>query len=124
MTKVMVIDDSAMMRLYLRRCLEKAGFEVEDWLPLSAMEIPERLEASLPDVIVTDYQMTGCNGATVARMAQKGPKPVPVIVLTAFKQYEMEANLGRLGVKRILDKPISAEELVEAVKEALETPST
>ena len=119
MTKIMVIDDSAMMRLYLRRCLEKAGYEVDDWLPLSAMEVPDRIEASAPDAIVTDYQMTGCNGVSVVRMAQKANPRLPVLVLTAFKEEGMESNLGRLGVKQILDKPISAEDLVRAVQEAL-----
>lgn len=120
MAKVLVIDDSAMMRLYLRRCLEKAGFEVEEWLPLSAMEIPGRLAASAPDVILTDYQMTSCNGATVAKMAQKTSSGTPVLVLTAFRQADMESVLQRFGVKQILDKPIAADALVAAVKASLE----
>ena len=119
MPKVLVIDDNAMMRLYMRRCLEKAGYEVEDWLPMSAMEIPDRIAASAPDVIVTDYQMPGCNGLTVARMAQKVNPRLPVLILTAFRSEEIEAGLGKLGVRHLLNKPISAEELVLAVKEAL-----
>jgi DNA-binding NtrC family response regulator len=122
MAKILVIDDSAMMRLYLRRCLEKAGFEVEDWLPLSAMEIGERLEAMGPDLILTDYQMAGCNGVTVARMARKSNPKMPIIVITAFRNLEIESSLERFGVRTILDKPVSAELLVQAVKDALETP--
>jgi CheY-like chemotaxis protein len=119
MPKVLVIDDNAMMRLYMRRCLEKAGYEVEDWLPMSAMEIPDRIAASAPDVIVTDYQMAGCNGLTVARMAQKVNTKLPILVLTAFRSEEIEAGLLKLGVRQLLDKPIRAENLVRAVEEAL-----
>jgi CheY-like chemotaxis protein len=122
-SKILVIDDSAMMRLYLRRCLEKAGHSVEDWLPTSAMEVGERIEASAPDLVLTDYQMAGCNGLTVVRMARKTNAQMPVLVLTAFRSEEIESNLERFGVSAILDKPILAEALIQAIDAALEPPS-
>ncbi|WLT30669.1 response regulator [Geothrix sp. PMB-07] len=120
MTKVLIIDDSQMMRLYLRRCLEKGGYEVEDWMPLSAMEIPDRLRDTAPDLVLTDYAMTGCNGATVARMAHKAAPDLPVVVLTAFTDEDMEANLLRLGARAVLHKPITPEQLNQAIQEVLE----
>ncbi len=119
MPKVLLIDDSQMMRVYLRRCLEKGGFEVEEWVPLSAMEIPDRITESAPDLLLTDYSMTGCNGSTVARMAQKTNPDLPIIVLTAFMNDDMESNLVRLGVKRVLTKPITSEDLLKAVEEVM-----
>jgi two-component system C4-dicarboxylate transport response regulator DctD len=115
----MVIEDSSMMRIYLRRCLEKGGYEVEEWMPLSAMEVPEKIAEALPDLILTDYSMAGCNGTTVARMAHKANPNLPVIVLTAFMNEDMEANLLRLGVNRVLTKPITPEDLLLAVQEGL-----
>lgn len=122
MARILVIDDAALMRLYLRRCLENAGHEVEDWLPQSAMEVSERLVSSRPDLIITDYQMTGCNGVTVTRMAKNADPTIPVLVLTAFHGEEMETTLLRLGVRQILDKPITAESLIRSVQEALGEP--
>ena len=119
MPKVLLIDDSQMMRVYLRRCLEKGGFEVEEWVPLSAMEIPDRITESAPDLLLTDYSMTGCNGSTVARRAQKTNPDLPIIVLTAFMNDDMESNLVRLGVKRVLTKPITSEDLLKAVEEVM-----
>jgi len=120
MTKVLIIDDSQLMRLYLRRCLEKAGFEVEDWMPLSAMEIPDRVRDSAPDLILTDYSMTGCNGATVARLAQKVNPGLPVVVVTAFTDHETTSHLLKLGVRSVLHKPIPSDKLVSVVRETLE----
>jgi CheY-like chemotaxis protein len=117
--KVLLIDDSQMMRVYLRRCLEKGGFEVEEWVPMSAMEIPDRITESAPDLLLSDYSMTGCNGSTVARMAQKANPNLPIIILTAFMDDDMESNLVRLGVKRVLTKPIASEDLIKAVHEVL-----
>ncbi len=119
MGKVLLIDDSPMMRTYLRRCLEKGGFTVEDWVPLSAMEIAPKVTESTPDIILTDYQMPGCNGGTVARMAQKADPKIPVIVLTAFRDAELIANLQKFGVREVLAKPITPETLLAAVNAAL-----
>ncbi|MDP2877145.1 MAG: response regulator [Holophaga sp.] len=119
MSKIMVIDDSKMMRIYLRRCLEKAGYEVEEWLPLSAMEVPNQIATSMPDLILSDYQMPGCNGATLVRMAHKANPKLPVLILTAFRDEDMESNLLRLGVRQVLTKPIVAESLIQAVAGAL-----
>ena len=119
MAKILVIDDSKMMRLYLRRCLEKAGYVVEEWVPMSAMEVPEYVKTSGPDLILSDYQMPGCNGASLARMVQKADPTIPVLVITAFMDGEMESNLLKLGVRRVLSKPIEGDALLLAVAGAL-----
>ena len=108
-----------MMRLYLQRCLEKAGYEVEEWVPASAMEVVEHIQACAPDLIISDYQMPGCNGSTVARMAQKADAKIPLLMLTAFRDAEMEASLAKFGVRQILTKPIEPDALLQAVTNAL-----
>jgi CheY-like chemotaxis protein len=118
-TKILVIEDSKVMRLYIRGRLEEAGYEVEAWLPLSAMEIPEHILASAPDLILSDYQMPGCNGASVARMVQKTNSKIPLLILTSFKTEEMEATLQKFGVRQVLSKPIGAEPLIRAIADAL-----
>jgi len=116
-TKVLVIDDSALMRTLVRDYLELGGYEVEDWLPMSVMEIPERMAASRPALILTDYRMPGVNGLSVAQAAQRADATVPVVILTALRDPEMEARLTKFGVKKVLYKPISQEALVSALRE-------
>jgi DNA-binding NarL/FixJ family response regulator len=120
MAKILVIEDSTLMKVYLRRCLENQGHAVEDWTPLSAMEVPDRITASNPDVVITDYQMAGCNGATVARMVQKTNPKIPVIGLTANRDADIVANLTKFNVRKVLFKPIESEVLGEAVRAVLE----
>jgi two-component system chemotaxis response regulator CheY len=122
MAKVLVIDDSRVMCLYVRRVLE-AHHSVEEWLPPSAMEIGEHILASAPDVVLTDYQMPGCNGATVARMVLKARPGLPVIVITSSRDEDVLANLRKFQVAEILHKPVAPEALLAAVGRAVATPA-
>lgn len=119
MSRILVIDDSALMRRMLSTMLAAAGHEVEDWLPLSPMEIPDRLQSGRPDLVLSDYQMPGLSGLSVAKMVQKADPTVKVMILTAIRDPEVEANLAKFGVARILHKPISEAELCAAVDAVL-----
>lgn len=118
-TKILVIDDSKMMSRCLHLWLEAAGYDVEEWVPFSPMEVPDHLLASAPDLILSDYQMPGCNGASIARMVQKTNPDIPLLILTSFKTKEMDANLQKFGVRQVLAKPFGAEALIRAVADAL-----
>jgi CheY-like chemotaxis protein len=118
-SKILVIDDSKPVSIFLRRCLEKAGFEVEEWLPRSELEIPHHIKTSAPDLILTDYFMPGLSGSAVARHAFAAPRRIPVIVLTALREEESIAKLLRLGVRQVLNKPIEPEVLLQAVRDVL-----
>lgn len=119
MAKILVIDDSTLMRRILRNHLQAGGHEVIDWLPLSAMEIPDFLTANSVDLILTDFQMPGVNGMTVAKLAMKTVPLVPVVILTALRDPEVEAQLMKFKVRRILHKPITPEALLVMVSEVL-----
>ncbi len=119
MSKIVVIDDSQLMRSLLRHMLTHAGHEVEIWEDVTAMEIPERIAVAHPDLIITDYQMPGCNGLTVARMARKARPELPVIVVTATRDPAVADALKRIDVTCILHKPLREEELLEALRQVL-----
>lgn len=119
MQKILVIEDSLLMQDYMERRLEKAGFFVETWQPHSAMEIPKKIQELLPDLVITDYQMPDCNGATVIRMVTKENPGIPILVLTAFRDEDLEHELTRLGAKQVLFKPLEGDELISIIKKTL-----
>ena len=119
MAKILVIDDSVLMRKLLLRQLEHLGFTVEAWLPLSPMEIPAYIAESTPDLVLSDYVMPGLNGLSVAKMVFKANPNIPVMILTALRDPEIDAQLLKFGVKRILMKPITEEALMAALNDCL-----
>lgn len=123
MAKIVVVDDSRLMRHLLRRILEQAGHEVHTWEDITAAEIPDRIKETSPDLIITDYQMPGCNGLTLVRMARKTRPELPVVLLTATHDPDVLKPLERLDVKHVLHKPLQEGQLMEAIRQSLDTPS-
>jgi len=124
MTKILVLDDSKLMRRYLRQCLENHGIEVDDCTPLSALEIPDRIQAAAPDLILSDFHMPGCNGASIARIAHASNPGLPLIILTSFPDEDMQTKLTRWGVRQILIKPIETSTLIQSIYDILHGPDT
>lgn len=119
MAKIVVVDDSKLMRHIVRHFLEGAGHEVDEWSEITASEVQGRLEANAADLLITDYQMPGCNGLTVARMARKAKPGLPVIVLTATHDPAVLDALRKQEVSAILHKPIKEEDLQASVNSLL-----
>ena len=119
MAKVVVMDDSKIMRRILSQFVEHGGHEVLAWEPMSAMEISEKVAQAQPDLLITDFQMPGANGSTVARMARKANPKLRIIVLTALRDAETMDLLERCQVNTVLNKPISEADFLEAVTRIL-----
>ncbi|MBK7293601.1 MAG: response regulator [Geothrix sp.] len=119
MSKIVVVDDSKLMRNLIQHILEQAGHEVDAWAEVTAMEVADRILASDPDLVVTDYQMPGCNGLTLARMARKAKPGLPIVVVTALHDAQVMDALKSQAVNQILHKPLKEEALLETVAEVL-----
>ena len=83
MLKILVIDDSVLMRRVVRDHLEKEGFAVEEFLPASVLELMERVKTSPPDLVLSDFNMPYVDGLEVARNVRRVNPNIPVIILTA-----------------------------------------
>jgi CheY-like chemotaxis protein len=119
MVRIAVLDDSKLMRNLIVRILTQAGHEAEPWEESSLSGLQQRLQASPPDLVVTDYQMPGCNGLTVARLAHAHRADLPVLLVTATHDPVVEEALRKQQPMGLLHKPVQEQELLAAVTRML-----
>jgi len=117
--KVLVIDDSATVCLFMASALEKAGYQV-----IIATDGREGLMKALqerPDCLVLDVVLPGVSGFDVCRQLRaKDPLRRLPIIMVSVKDTPLDQNWGLgQGADRYLPKPFSEETLVQLVEEVL-----
>ena len=120
MTRVLVIDDEAPIRLLCRVNLEAEGMEV-----LEASDGPTGLEKARndePDVILLDVMMPGLDGWRVAEQLLQDNRTtgIPIIFLTARAEVRDRARGLDLGGIDYITKPFNPIELAPFVRELIE----
>ena len=120
LTRVLVIDDEAPIRLLCRVNLEAAKMEV-----LEAENGPAGLEAARrerPDVILLDVMMPGMDGWQVLEelLVDERTQEVPIVFLTARAELRDQARGLELGGVDYITKPFNPVELAPLVEELLE----
>jgi twitching motility two-component system response regulator PilH len=119
MALVLIADDSPTDQLILSRILEKNGFET--LVARDGAEAIQLAEQRTPDVILMDIVMPGMNGFQATRQLAQSPSTAAIpIVIISTKTQEADRVWGlRQGAVRYLTKPVSDEDLVSAVRDAL-----
>jgi DNA-binding response OmpR family regulator len=119
MTRVLVIDDEAPIRLLCRVNLEAEQMEV-----LEAADGPTGLEqarAAKPDVILLDVMMPGLDGWQVAEqlLEDERTRSIPIVFLTARAEFRDRARGLDLGGIDYVTKPFNPLELAPLVEDML-----
>lgn len=120
MTRVLVVDDEAPIRLLCRVNLEAEGMEV-----LEAADGPTGLELArteMPDVILLDVMMPALDGWRVAEqlLNEASTQNIPIIFLTARAEFRDRARGLDIGGVDYVTKPFNPTELASLVNEMLD----
>ena len=115
---ILCIDDEPAVGVILERTLARAGHRP---VLVASVEEALRVVARTPiDLIVADYRMPGLTGLDLlAQLAREGYK-IPVIIMTGDPSIEHAVVSLKSGAIDYLTKPIQAETLDIAVRQALE----
>ena len=120
MTKVLVIDDEAPIRLLCRVNLEAEGMDV-----LEAADGPTGLEQARtaePDVILLDVMMPRLDGWRVAEelLLDQQTSRIPIVFLTARAEFRDRARGLDIGGVDYVTKPFNPVELAPMVNDLLD----
>ena len=115
-TVVRVVDDDPALLRSLTLLLETAGFRVNTYK--SAEAFLSDPDAS-PGCAVLDLHMTGAGGLELQQAILKAENPVPVIFLTGRGDVHSSVRAMKRGAVDFLTKPVSGDELLDAVRRAI-----
>lgn len=111
---ILVVEDDTDLRTFWRTALRLAGFDVRE--AQDGMEALAMIDGQPPDLVVLDLGLPKLSGASVRQemAAQVITRHIPVVIVTG--SFE---DLSYLDVPCVLRKPVSADQLVEAVRRCL-----
>jgi CheY-like chemotaxis protein len=118
--RILVVDDSANMRLYLKTILISLGYSVAE--ASNGVEGFDRILAEEFDLVVTDLNMKPMSGYELIAAIGLLPswRRPRIIVCTATEMTSLTGDAELKRVDRVLTKPVNLSDMARAVSEALQ----
>lgn len=110
---VLVVDDDAAVRNALQFALELEGFRVvlyDGAAALLADTLPQRA------CLVIDHHMPDMNGLDLVERLRARDVTLPTILISGRIEGDLRARARRLGVSKVLEKPLSDAALVDSIR--------
>jgi CheY-like chemotaxis protein len=117
--RILVADDEAGVRSYLRGVLENAGYEVTE--AADGDRALKEARTGRVDLLITDLVMPGREGLETIRALRKEASGVAVVAMTGALGQEFLEIARALGAQATLRKPIDAGQLLATVSEVLKS---
>jgi len=102
--RILVVDDSQLMRRCLRTLLEQHGSWRVCCEASNGREAIERAQQAAPDVIVLDFHMPEMNGLDAAKEIRRRSPQVPILMVTLHMSRQLEDQAKRIGIRGACDK--------------------
>jgi CheY-like chemotaxis protein len=122
--KALVVDDEFHIVQVVSIKLKNNGFDVVTAENGSdGYELPSE---TLPDIIVSDYQMPIMSGVEMIQKLRQNPETahIPVIMLTARGFAIEDDQKEQLKVSACLSKPFSPREVLQTIEDVLKQDAT
>ena len=117
---ILVVDDEPLLLNVMTQLLEYLGYRVTATARAAEalaqfMAAPDQF-----DVVLLDRVMPQVNGPTLARAMRGVRGDISILFLSGVVHAALEQEAADLGVRGILPKPFTKDEISEAVRKALE----
>jgi two-component system nitrogen regulation response regulator NtrX len=116
--RILVIDDEVAIRDTMRMILEYEGLDC-----ITAGSGAEGLAAAereAPDLVFLDIKMPGMDGLETLSRLRGMNDTLPVVIVSAHGTASSALEAGRLGAFRFIEKPLSKDYVLDAIREGIE----
>ena len=119
--RILSVDDSMLVRLYVRKAAEVLGYEFLEAVDgREALDVLAREEGKI-DLILLDWHMPEMDGMDLLKTLKKDEryKAIPVTMVTAEVERDNILEAIEAGAKNYVMKPFTQEKLIGKILESL-----
>ena len=113
---VLYLDDEEALVFLVARTLERLGYRVSGYTRWETALAALRTDAAQFDLVVTDLNMPDGSGLDLARELHRLRPALPVLLVSGYISDELHAQAVHAGVRQLIYKPNTVDELCEAVQ--------
>lgn len=114
MKKILIVDDSAFMRMTLKNILVENGFEIigeaED-----GKDAVRKYKELKPDIVTMDITMPGKSGIDATKDILSDHPEAVIVMVSAISQKKYVLESLRIGAKEFLFKPLNPDLVVSTI---------
>ena len=115
---VCVVDDDEPLREALEALLANAGWNVEVFA--TAQEFLDRELVATPRCLILDVNLPDLDGLALQERLARSRHELPIVFITGYGTIPMAVRAMKAGAVEVLPKPFDGEQLLAAVRQALE----
>lgn len=115
---ILLVDDEVSVRQSIEQSLQLANYHVKSFT--SAKDVLPYLSADFFGILLTDIRMPDIDGLELMQVALKIDAKLPVILISGHADVSTAVNAIREGAYDLIEKPFSANLLVDRVNRAVE----
>ena len=116
-SKILVVDDEAVIRDVVKRILERSSMDVAT--SSGGRAALAMMQETDFDLVVTDLKMPGMNGIEVLKAIKVLQPEVPVIIITGYSTVDTAVEAMKNGAFDYIAKPFTPDQITEKVNKAL-----
>lgn len=119
MTKVLIVDDAAFMRMAIRKVLERNGFEVVGEAENGVTALTKYIECK-PDIVTMDITMPEMTGIEALKHIRSQDPDARVVMVSAMGQETLVRDAIMNGAKSFIVKPYKEEHIIQTLNSVLD----
>ena len=116
--KIMLVDDAAFMRMTIKNCLPKAGYD--DLIEAAdGQQAVETYDAEHPDLVIMDITMPNMDGIQALQAIKTKDAGAKIVMCSAMGQEAMVVEAIKLGAMDFIVKPFKPDRILQTVQKVL-----